>query len=102
MSLFICPVNDCSNYFDELRLLLFHVHNEHHEMQYTGVGTSALCCKVIGCRTVTKTYHAFRMHMLRKHQSERSDGNTFASIGLTDTGTDTSELTKALKLSVLM
>ena len=51
-SRFTCPVCNCDDSFNELRLLLFHVCHEHYVMQYA----PGLCCKVSGCGTVTKKH----------------------------------------------
>ena len=61
---FTCPVGNCDDSFNELRLLLFHVRHEHYVMQYA----PGLCCKVSGYGIVTQTYETFRKHMSRKHQ----------------------------------
>ena len=65
MSVFICPVPNCECVFDQVNFLLSHIRNDHVTTQYQ----SGLLCQISDCRTLAPSYHAFRMHITRKHQS---------------------------------
>ena len=87
----MCPVNNCKITFDRENVLLSHIRNDHYLTQYA----SGLHCQISGCNIVARNYHAFRMHLFRKHRTTEQ----FARIS-TDALTSTvNHLVQTLNLS---
>ena len=80
MSLLLCPVNNCEIAFGRGNVLLSHIRNDHYPLQYA----SGLHCQVRDANIMVRSYHAFRMHLSRKHRTIEQ----FASIS-TDVVTGT-------------
>ena len=84
MPLLLCPVNNCKIAFGRRNVILSHIRNDHNPLLYA----SGLHCKMSGCNLVVRSYHAFRMHLSRKHKTVKQ----FASIS-TDAATGTINFT---------
>ena len=64
MDSFWCAVNLCNSSFETIKELLAHLRTFHSHSEYA----EGLHCQVFACSTVSPSYHAYRMHMYRKHK----------------------------------
>ena len=80
MDSFWCAVNLCNSSFETIKELLAHLRTFHSRSEYA----EGLHCQVFACSTASPPYHAYRMHMYRKHKDLQQELHVHVSTSTDD------------------